>query len=50
MELFYNKDIDKKTVEFQLDGIENNHIIKVLRKKNDIKIYGKPQILSLIHI
>ena len=33
MELFYNKDIDKKTVEFQLDGIENNHIIKVLRKK-----------------
>ena len=33
MELFYNKDIDKKTVEFQLDRIENNHIIKVLRKK-----------------
>ena len=33
MELFYNKDIDKKTVEFKLDGLENNHIIKVLRKK-----------------
>ena len=33
MELFYNKDINKKTVEFQLDGIENNHIIKVLRKQ-----------------
>ena len=33
MELFYNKDINKKTVEFQLDGIENKHIIKVLRKK-----------------
>jgi 16S rRNA (uracil1498-N3)-methyltransferase len=33
MELFYNKDINKKTAEFQLDGIENNHIIKVLRKK-----------------
>ena len=33
MELFYNKHINKKTLEFQLDGIENNHIIKVLRKK-----------------
>ena len=33
MELFYNKNINDKTVEFNLDGIENNHINKVLRKK-----------------
>ena len=33
MELFYNKNINDKTEEFNLDGIENNHINKVLRKK-----------------
>ena len=33
MELFYNKNINYKTVEFNLDGVENNHINKVLRKK-----------------
>ena len=33
MELFYNENIDDNTIEFQLDGIENNHINKVLRKK-----------------
>ena len=33
MELFYNRNINDKTVEFNLDGIENNHINKVLRKK-----------------
>jgi len=33
MELFYNKNINDKTFEFSLDGIENNHINKVLRKK-----------------
>lgn len=33
MELFYNKNINDKTLEFNLDGIENNHIYKVLRKK-----------------
>ena len=41
MELFYNKDIDKKTVEFQLDGIENNHIIKVLEKEGDANLHSR---------
>ena len=33
MELFYNKNISIKTTQFHLDGIENKHINKVLRKK-----------------
>ncbi len=33
MELFYNKHIDSHTKEFILEKEENNHIIKVLRKK-----------------
>ena len=33
MELFYNKHIDSQTKEFILEKDENNHIIKVLRKK-----------------
>ena len=33
MELFYNKNISIKTNQFHLDGIENKHINKVLRKK-----------------
>ena len=33
MELFYNKKISIKTTQFHLDGIENKHINKVLRKK-----------------
>ena len=33
MELFYNKHIDSQTKEFILEKEENNHIIKVLRKK-----------------
>ena len=33
MELFYNENISKKTLKFQIEGTENNHIINVLRKK-----------------
>lgn len=33
MELFYNENISKKTLKFQIEGAENNHIINVLRKK-----------------
>ena len=35
MELFYNKNINSSTNEFKLEGSENNHIYKVLRKKKD---------------
>ena len=33
MEIFYNKNISIKTIQFCLDGVENKHINKVLRKK-----------------
>ena len=33
MELFFNENIDSNTVEFKLDGFENKHITKTLRKK-----------------
>ena len=35
MELFYSKNINSNTNEFKLEGSENNHICKVLRKKKD---------------